>query len=246
MKRKFAVTLAGALALGMGIQTAAAPSINGGTVDQGQVMIDTEANGSDAAGDSGVERGWSVKLTEFDKEDYPEEIQNLIDRVTEVQPEETVADVYREFIDLSGLKVFDIESVHLEEEDGEALLEKMHFLSDIEQIVFDGVEPTEEKPLGVTFVVNNMTETMDVYVMDRCEKDGWELLETDRMSDNQIKAKFHAKASLVAFVYLENDEQVREKIRKNISIEEALAAVLGQGDKEETEAENETETETES
>ncbi len=49
----------------------------------------------------------------------------------------------------------------------------------------------------------NMTPTMEVYVLYYCAEHGWELLKTERTSDNQVKASFHSGTSLAALVYID-------------------------------------------
>ncbi|MDO4344961.1 MAG: hypothetical protein Q4C50_09185 [Eubacteriales bacterium] len=216
MKRKVAATVAAMLVLGAGIQALAAPSVTSGGVDAGQVTVSTGSAGVDGGTgetEAGTEEGVRVILSEINRDNFSEEDLALIDKVEAAEPEVYVADVLEGLVDpseLSEIKVFDTASLHLEDEDGKALLEKLRFLTHMTEVTFEGVEPTEEKPVDLTFTLNNMVEGMEVYVLGKCDTHGWELLETERVSDNQVKASFHAPTSLVAFTYLE-DDQLPEK-----------------------------------
>lgn len=213
MKRKLAAALCAAMVVGSAASAAAAPSVQSGSVDGGQITVTTPAAGE---GEGTPENGESgrVYLVELNLEEYPEETQQLIQAVKDVQPGDTVADVFGSVLDLEdlkGLKVFDEKDSRLTEEDGLALLEKLHFLSDIQKVVFENVEPTREKPVGLEFPVNNVTDNMEVYILTHCEEDSWELLETEEVSDNQVKAMYHAKADLAAVVYMEKEELDEEE-----------------------------------
>ena len=64
------------------------------------------------------------------------------------------------------------------------------------------VEPSQENPVTVTFVANNMTENIEVDVLHYCEEHQWEVLEGEKISSNQVAADFHS-ASPVALIYKE-------------------------------------------
>lgn len=205
MKRRVVAALCAAMVVGSAVSAAAAPSVQSGTVDGGQVTVTTPAP---AAGEASAESG-KVYLQEIQLENYPEETQQLIRAVKDAKPGDTVANVFKTVAE--GLKIFDKNNSELTEEDGAALLEKMKFLSDMQQVVFEDVEPTEENPVGLEFPVNNLTDNMEVYILADCAEHSWELLETEVTSENQVKAMFHAKADLAVVVYLETEETDSEE-----------------------------------
>lgn len=207
MKGFVKLAIPATLIAALGVQAFAAPSPTGGTIDRNQVTVQTEALADNAQTESS--EAARVVLNDIKLEDYPEEVQDFITRVENAESEATVIEVFGEDYDFTEFKVFDTESLNMEdmtEEEIQELLSQLRFLTEIVSVSFENVEPTEENPVEVTFTVNNMTDKMKVYVMAYCEEHGWELLETTRISDNQLSAKFHAKASLVSFVYLETEE----------------------------------------
>lgn len=223
MKKLMKVAVSTTMVLSLGCQVMAAPSPNGGTIDPGQVVA--QVTPRDGSEETESMEGVRVVLrdTEINRENYSEEVLNVIDKVAELteavkEAQDTgeeveptyVSDILGQVYDLEDeefeLRVYDLDSLHLEEEDGLELIKELRFLTEIVDITFEGIDPTEEKPVEVSFTVNNMTDKMIVYVLNYCDEHGWELLETTRTADNQIKAKFHANASLISFVYLESDE----------------------------------------
>lgn len=231
-RRTVNVIMASAVVLGMSmsLQSLAAPSVTGGTIDQNQVtavtvpreQLEAEASGEETSGQEGsisvAETGTPVNVIVFDQEldqrSYPEEIRKLIEAVDEARPETSVAALLAEAYEgvpegLPDLDVYDTKSIYEEEKDGLELLQELTFLTEIASISFENVEPTEEEPVEVTFTVNNATDRMEIYVLNYCDEHGWELLETEinEENPNQLTARFHAKASLIAFVYREKEDE---------------------------------------
>ena len=77
-------------------------------------------------------------------------------------------------------------------------------------------EPTEENPIEVTFTVNNMTDNIQVDVLHFCEEHNWELLEGEKVGDNQVKASFHS-ASPIALIYKELPEEETEVATEEVA-----------------------------
>ena len=82
------------------------------------------------------------------------------------------------------------------------------FLSPVMDLQFDGVTPTEDNPVKVTFVANNMTDNIQVDVLYYCPIHGWEVLQGERVSDNEVAAYFHAGSSVVALIYRDKGSAV--------------------------------------
>ena len=68
-------------------------------------------------------------------------------------------------------------------------------------LTFDGVTPSADNPVRVTFVANNMTDNIQVDILYYCPEHGWEVLQGEKVSDNQVAAYFHAGSSVVALIY---------------------------------------------
>ena len=63
------------------------------------------------------------------------------------------------------------------------------------------VTPSADNPVRVTFVANNMTDNIQVDILYYCPEHGWEVLQGEKVSDNQVAAYFHAGSSVVALIY---------------------------------------------
>ena len=57
-------------------------------------------------------------------------------------------------------------------------------------IYFDSVTPTADDPVRVTFVANNMTDNIQVDILYYCPEHGWEVLQGEKISDNQVAGLF--------------------------------------------------------
>ena len=77
-------------------------------------------------------------------------------------------------------------------------------------------EPTEENPVDVTFTANNMTDNIQVDVLHYCEEHNWEVLEGEKVSENQVKASFHS-ASPIALIYRELPEEETEVATEEVA-----------------------------
>ena len=69
----------------------------------------------------------------------------------------------------------------------------------------------------ITFIDNDRSYTVfhrpgkiESFILHRCDKHGWELLETEEVSENQIKASFNSPGGPVAVVYRELPEEETE------------------------------------
>lgn len=183
MKRLAALGAAVVLALGVSATALAAPSIVG-SIDMPQV--------SSSQG--------SVTLKAVVPEQYEGEVRDVITSIDAASTGSTLSDV------LSGLSLADIKIpiikmdsvIEIEKAD----LSEFKFLSPVMELSISDAEPTEKNPVEVTFVANNMTDNIEIFVLHYCDIHEWELLKTEKVSDNQIKAAFHS-ASPVVLVYKE-------------------------------------------
>ena len=201
MKRFTAVVLSAAMIASLGVQTLAAPSISVGDNSFRTVLSpENEGLSDDAyvtwvAEDKLTEENYTPEMLEFVKH-----LNNLEEGVSVLEAFESY-EGFEEPIDLSKIKLFDGESEFGQE--GFEYLDEMYFPSPVKELQWYNVEPTEKKPVKIDFTANDMTEEMEVYVLTLCPDDEWELLETERKSDNQVTASFHAKNTLTALIYME-------------------------------------------
>lgn len=190
MKRKKTAAIAAAImiTLASAATAVAAPSIVG-SIDMPQV---TASQGS-------------VTLGDVAPENYEGEVRNVIVAIDAANVESTLGDVF------SGLSLanLNIPIIKLDSqiEVEAADLNAFKFLSPVMELSIADAVPTEENPVEVTFTVNNMTDNIEVFVLHLCEKHSWELLRSEKLSDNQIKSAFHS-ASPVVLVYKEKDAKV--------------------------------------
>lgn len=208
-KKIMAIILTAAMTVGMSATAWAAPSING-VFDMPQVQID---NGTievlDKTGEEMEEvykdQPEILNVIQKINELIQESVENAIDNMSE---DITLDKIFRlpgmEASDDSlpevDLKLFlDNEEITDETHKGEVLkLEDLKVMTPVKEMVIEGVQPTRENPVNVTFTANNITEDIDVYVLHYCSECGWELLNTKNPSE------------------LEDDEKTEENVDINI------------------------------
>lgn len=182
MKKIITTVLAAMLILTLNLQALAAPSVSSGS-------------------DDGVtsDKGY-VTSDEIDISLYMRAMLDVADRINNISESITVADALGAEL-LGLLRYVDEASMETGKFADPA---ELHFLTEMKQLTFHDVEPSEDNPVKVTFTVNNITPTMDVYVLYYCPEHGcWELIKTTKTADNQVTASFHAGTSLYALVYFD-------------------------------------------
>ena len=180
MKKKFLKGIVATLvAMSMTVNVMAAGSIVG-AIDMPKV--------SASAG--------NVTLNKVEAATYPAELQAVVDKLNAAPANSTVADAFG--TDLSQIDLYNADGLKTEKVD----MSQYKFLSPIMDLQLTDVEPSQENPVTVTFVANNMTENIEVDVLHYCEEHQWEVLEGEKISSNQVAADFHS-ASPVALIYKE-------------------------------------------
>lgn len=179
-KRLFAGIAAVVLSLSMTLNVMAAGSIVG-AIDMPKV--------SSSSG--------TVTLSAVTANLYNSWLQGVVDRLNDAPRNETVAEAFGG--DLSDINLYDAEGLEIEHVD----MNQYKFLSPIMNLQISGVEPTQENPVKVTFVANNMTDSIEVDVLHYCPEHGWEVLKGEEISANEIAVDFHSYASAVALIYKE-------------------------------------------
>lgn len=138
---------------------------------------------------------------------YEEKIQKVVDALQAANADTTVEDA---FLTIFGEE--EMPKISFIKADGtvveEINLSEYKFISPVMDLKLEK-EPTEEKPVEVTFTANNMTDNIQVDVLHYCEEHNWEVLEGEKISENQVKASFHS-ASPIALIYKELPEEETE------------------------------------
>lgn len=196
IKKLFAAVLSASMIIGSSAVAMAAPSMMN-ALDTNQV--------SASAG--------TVKVEEKSVEDitaaYGEEAGKVAEAIKSASVNDSLAKVFENALGADGLAGLEIKLFENGVE-GEAVdLENMKVLSPVVDLSLDGVEPTAEEPVDVTFTVNNATDDIDVYVLHLCDEHNWEILSTEKKADNQVAAPFHS-LSPVALVYAEAADEAAD------------------------------------
>ncbi len=229
MKRVLAAAITGTMLLAMGLQAAAAPSVQGGGAQQGNIpaqqVVDQEQETDnlsvgelDGMAVKPLEEG-TVVWDELVRENYTEEELKVIDSLNNADAETTVKDAFGDLVDLKEIKLFE-ENEEVDDEDVEALLAELKFLSPVWELTFDGVVPTMENPVLCTFTVNNLVEDMEVYLLFNCEEHGWELLKAEMVEDNQVEVAVHSTTAPAALVYRMVEDEEDEVGTSPVAAEE--------------------------
>jgi len=157
----------------------------------------------------------AVTLTKDVENLYEEVIQKAVKILNEAKADTTVADAFKEIFadkaeeEMSKIKLHKLDGT-VEEEAVD--LSEYKFISPVMELKIEleeGQEISEENPVEVTFTANNMTDEIQVDVLHYCEEHEWEVLEGEKVSENQIKASFHS-ASPIALIYKELPEEETE------------------------------------
>lgn len=233
MRRAMAAVVTGAMIMAMGTSVFALPSATGGGAQQGdipseQVVDKNKVENLEGAEVKPLEEG-TVTWEELARENYTEEELKIIDSLNDAETDATVKEAFGDLVDIKSIKLF--EGIEENKEvNVEELLEKLHFLSPVWELKFDGVEPTKENPVICTFTANNLTEDMDVYMLYMCSEDGWELLKAEepeenkeeepteesseepeeKQKENQVKIAIHSGSAPAVLVYGLEDEKTEE------------------------------------
>lgn len=145
---------------------------------------------------------------------YEEEIQKVVDALQAADADTTVKDAF-----LTIFSEEEMPEIHFIKVDGtvdkEIDLSEYKFISPVMDLKLEK-EPTEENPVDVTFTANNMTDNIQVDVLHYCEEHNWEVLEGEKVSENQVKASFHS-ASPIALIYRELPEEETEVATEEVA-----------------------------
>lgn len=130
-------------------------------------------------------------------------LQQIIDRLNNARRGTTVKDAFGDALP-SPINLYGQNSIIKRGID----LGLYKFLSPVMDVTFDSVTPTADDPVRVTFVANNMTDNIQVDILYYCPEHGWEVLQGEKISDNQVAAYFHAGSSVMALIYREKGATV--------------------------------------
>lgn len=219
MKAKKLATgiLATVCAAAMSVSVMAAGSITD-SVDTNNITAQTVPQNTekkDLVGDIEVElETVGASLTKDVKNLYDEEIQKVVDALNSADAETTVKDAFVQILGEENLPKITLHKLDGSQEE-DIDLDEYKFISPVMDLKLEE-EPTEENPIDVTFTANNMTDNIQVDVLHFCEEHNWELLEGEKVSDNQVKASFHS-ASPIALIYKELPEEETEVATEEVA-----------------------------
>lgn len=219
MKAKKLATgiLATVCAAAMSVSVMAAGSITD-SVDTNNITAQTVPQNTekkDLVGDIEVElETVGASLTKDVKNLYDEEIQKVVDALNSADAETTVKDAFVQILGEENLPKITLHKLDGSQEE-DIDLDEYKFISPVMDLKLEK-EPTEDNPIEVTFTVNNMTDNIQVDILHFCEEHNWELLEGEKVSDNQVKASFHS-ASPIALIYKELPEEETEVATEEIA-----------------------------
>ncbi len=222
MKAKKLVTgvLAAVSAAAMSVSVMAAGSITG-SVDTNNVTAQTAPQNTETTeknelvGDIEVElETVGASLTKDVKNLYEEAVQKIVDALNSADADTTVKDAFTQIFGEENLPKFTLYKLDGSQEE-DIDLGEYKFISPVMDLKLEK-EPTEENPIEVTFTVNNMTDNIQVDVLHFCEEHNWELLEGEKVGDNQVKASFHS-ASPIALIYKELPEEETEVATEEVA-----------------------------
>lgn len=145
---------------------------------------------------------------------YEEEIQKVVDALQAADADTTVKDAFLAIFGEEEMPVISfvkMDGTVTEEID----LSEYKFISPVMDLKLEK-EPTEENPVDVTFTANNTTDNIQVDVLHYCEEHNWEVLEGEKVSENQVKASFHS-ASPIALIYRELPEEETEVATEEVA-----------------------------
>lgn len=218
MRRKqLAILMAAVAVLAMPVNAMASGSISG-AVDYNNVTATTETEEESETGGTEQEalvggneevstETVGVTLSAVKDDTYEEELQTQVDALNNAPAESTVRDAFLTVFEEAELPQVDLYNAdELSQENMD--LSEFKFLSPVMELSLE-TEPTAEEPVEVTFTANNMTDQIEVFILHYCEEHKWEMLETEKISDNQVTAAFHS-ASPVALIYRELPEEETE------------------------------------
>ncbi len=192
IKKIAAIALSATMMLGSCLTVSAAPSMvqaldpNQVTASEGEVSI--------------VEKA----VEEF-REEFGEEAASLAEVINEATVNDTLDKIFESVLEADVFEELEVRLFEDNEDIGIADLSLLKVLSPVIDLQITGITPTAENPVEVTFTANNMTDDIDVYALHLCEEHGWEVLRTEVVSGNQVKAPFHS-LSPVALVYADKTD----------------------------------------
>lgn len=217
---RFKKVVAGMLAVTsaavMSVSVMAAGSITD-AVDTNNVTAETTTQNTESETVGGLEMEVETVGATLSKDVanlYEEEIQKVVDALQAADADTTVKDAFLAIFGEEEMPVISfvkMDGTVTEEID----LSEYKFISPVMDLKLEK-EPTEENPVDVTFTANNITDNIQVDVLHYCEEHNWEVLEGEKVSENQVKASFHS-ASPIALIYKELPEEETEVATEEVA-----------------------------
>ena len=132
----------------------------------------------------------NVKINSITAEMYPSELQGIVEKLNETPRTNTVKAAFGDELP---------DEIYLygqgKMKDDNVAVDQYKFLSPIVDIAIDESTATEDNLIKITFVTNNMTDNMTVDILYYCSAHGWEIIEGEIISPNQISGYLHDSSS---------------------------------------------------
>ena len=233
-KRLMIALFASAAVLSMSVNAMAAGSITN-AVDTNKVTATVTEKNKVGDKEEITTKEVGVKLEKVEADTFQDkEIQREADIINDADADTTLEDAFKLIYEADKMPQVDLyDAAGLKEEKLD--LSKFKFLSQVMNLTFE-IEPTEEKPVEVTFTVNSITDKIEPFILHRCDEHGWEVLETEEVKDEasaeaddseenveaessetesaesskEIKATFHSAGGPVVIIYREIPEEQAE------------------------------------
>lgn len=132
----------------------------------------------------------NVKINSITADMYPSDLQSIVEKLNETPRTNTVKVAFGDELP---------DEIYLygqgEMKDNNVDVDQYKFLSPIVDIAIDEATATEDNLIKITFVTNNMTDNMTVDILYYCAAHGWEIIEGEIISPNQVSGYLHDSSS---------------------------------------------------
>ena len=131
----------------------------------------------------------NVKISTVKEDMYYVDLQRIVEKLNGTSRTSTVKAAFGEDLP-SSTNLYGQEGIKRKNID----LDDYKFLSPVLDIKID-YTATEDNPVKITFVANNMTDNMTVDILYYCNEHGWEVIEGEKISGNQVEGYLHSSGA---------------------------------------------------
>ena len=132
----------------------------------------------------------NVKISTVKEDMYDIDLQRIVEKLNGAPRASTVKTAFGEDLPAS-VNLYGQEGIKKKHID----LDDYKFLSPVLDIKIDEATATEDNQVKITFVANNMTDNMTIDIFYYCPEHGWEVIEGEKISGNQVEGYLHSSSS---------------------------------------------------